>query len=329
MNETVIHTGELSKSYKVSQRAPGLIGAFCGLFNRRFSTVYALNSLSLTLKRGEILGYIGPNGAGKSTTIKLLSGILVPDSGSCEVLGCVPWRNRAQLVRKIGVVFGQRSQLWWDLPVVESFELLQAIYRIPPKRYCQQLQQLTELLGLKRFIHTPVRQLSLGERMRCELTAALLHEPELLFLDEPTIGLDAVSKIAIRAFIKRLNAERKVSIILTTHDLDDIEALCQRVVLINKGTVVYNGDLDALCKSRLHSRYLTVDLSKPVDSVELNGARVLSQQGLRLKFVFNPAYVTAAALIAELVTKYDVRDIFVDSPEIEEVIAQVYREQEQ
>ncbi len=305
-----------------------MLGACCGLFNRRFSSIQALSSLSLTLERGEILGYIGPNGAGKSTTIKLLSGILVPDAGNCEVLGYVPWLNRSKLVGKIGVVFGQRSQLWWDLPVIESFELLQAIYRVPRLRYRQQLEQLEELLGLAPFINTPVRQLSLGERMRCEITAALLHEPELLFLDEPTIGLDAVSKIAIRAFIKKLNADKKLSIILTTHDMDDIEILCQRVVLINKGIVVYNGDLDTLCKSKLHSRYLTVDLSEPVDAVSLSNARLVSQQGLRLEFVFDPARVSAADLISELVSKYAVRDIFIESPAIEEVIAQVYMEQE-
>jgi ABC-2 type transport system ATP-binding protein len=219
---------DLSKTFFVSERTSGLFGAIRGLVQRQTREVHALKGVSFSLQQGELVGYIGPNGAGKSTTIKILSGILVPSGGTCVINGRTPWKDRIQHVGRIGVVFGQRSQLWWDLPVMESFDLLRDIYRVPPCEYRQTCDEMIDLLDLESLLFTPVRQLSLGQRMRCDFAAAMLHKPDILFLDEPTIGLDAVSKLAVRKFIKMLNQTHQVTTILTTHDMDDIEALCDR-----------------------------------------------------------------------------------------------------
>ncbi|MDE7179008.1 MAG: ABC transporter ATP-binding protein [Lachnospiraceae bacterium] len=242
----MITFNDISKTYRVSRRESGLGNAVKSLFKREYTTIHAINHISFSIDDGEMVGYIGPNGAGKSTTIKILSGILTPDSGTCVVNGQVPWKDRKEYVRQIGVVFGQRSQLWWDIPVIDSFELIQAIYSIPAPKYRNNLDELTQLLNLEDILKTPTRQLSLGQRMRCEIAASLLHEPKLLFLDEPTIGLDAVSKIAVRDFIKKMNAEHQTTVILTTHDMQDIEAITNRVILIGKGQKLLDGTLDDL-----------------------------------------------------------------------------------
>lgn len=242
----MIEFQDICKSYRVARRDPGLSNALKSVFKRDYTLIQAINHISFSINDGEMVGYIGPNGAGKSTTIKILSGILTPDSGTCLVNGQVPWKDRKEYVRRIGVVFGQRSQLWWDIPVADSFELLQAIYAIPAPRYRSRLEELTELLHLEELLKTPTRQLSLGQRMRCEIAASLLHEPELLFLDEPTIGLDAVSKIAVRDFVKKMNEEHKTTVILTTHDMQDIEAIARRVILIGKGQKLLDGTLEDL-----------------------------------------------------------------------------------
>lgn len=236
----------LTKSYFVAERAPGLLGAVKGLIHRRRRRIEALTDVSFSLARGELLGFIGPNGAGKSTTIKILSGILRPDSGRVEVDGLVPYDDRIRHVARIGVVFGQRTQLWWDLPVVDGFDLLRDIYRVDPATYARTRDELVAMLRLERLLDQPVRQLSLGQRMRAEIAAALLHSPSILFLDEPTIGLDAPSKLAVRAFVKRLNHERGVTVLLTTHDMHDIDALAERVIVIGHGRVLADGTFDSL-----------------------------------------------------------------------------------
>ena len=231
------------KTYKVSKRDAGFSSAFKALFHKEYELIHALDGVSFTISDGEMVGYIGPNGAGKSSTIKILSGILTPEEGTCIINGLTPWNNRIEHVKNIGVVFGQRTQLWWDVPVMDSFELLKEIYRIDDHVYRRNLEQLSEMLGLSELLRTPTRQLSLGQRMRCEIAASLLHDPKILFLDEPTIGLDAVSKLAVRDFILKLNEEKKTTVILTTHDMQDIEALTSRIILIGKGKILLDGTL--------------------------------------------------------------------------------------
>lgn len=241
------------KSYKVAKRNAGMKEACKSLFQRQTEKIQALSDVSFTIRDGEMVGYIGPNGAGKSSTIKILSGILTPDSGTCMIDGRIPWKNRIEHVKQIGVVFGQRSQLWWDIPVIDSFDLLKDIYSVSTPNYKRKLEELTELLQLKEILKTPTRQLSLGQRMRCEIAASLLHQPKLLFLDEPTIGLDAVSKLAVRQFIQKLNEEHRTTVILTTHDMQDIEALANRVILIGKGKVLLDGTLEKMRQAALQS----------------------------------------------------------------------------
>ena len=240
----MIQVKNLCKTYRVSRRDGGLLQAVKALGKRETQQIRALDNLSFTIGDGEIVGYIGPNGAGKSSTIKVLSGILVPDSGVCLVNGRVPWKERKQHVADIGVVFGQRSQLWWDVPVVDSFELLKDIYRVEEKRYRMNVEELTELLDLGDLLRTPTRQLSLGQRMRCEIAASLLHDPKVLFLDEPTIGLDAVSKLAVRSFIQKRNQTHGTTVLLTTHDMQDIGALATRILLIGQGKLLLDGSFD-------------------------------------------------------------------------------------
>ncbi len=239
----------ICKSYRVAKRSAGMKEACKSLFRRETEEIRALSDVSFQIAEGEMVGYIGPNGAGKSSTIKILSGILTPDSGTCLIDGRIPWKERREHVKRIGVVFGQRSQLWWDIPVIDSFQLLKEIYSISTSDYNSTLEELTELLQLGEILRTPTRQLSLGQRMRCEIAASLLHRPKLLFLDEPTIGLDAVSKLAVRDFIRQLNKEHHTTVILTTHDMQDIEAIASRVILIGKGQILLDGTLEDIKQS--------------------------------------------------------------------------------
>lgn len=243
---SMIEVENVSKSFRIAKRNAGLKEAVKSLWHREYEVVQALDNISFTIQDGEMVGYIGPNGAGKSSTIKILSGILTPESGRVSINGRTPWKQRQEHVKEIGVVFGQRSQLWWDVPVVDSFYLLKDIYSVPEEEFRQNFEELTELLNLREIVRTPARQLSLGQRMRCEIAASLLHSPKILFLDEPTIGLDAVSKLAVREFILKLNETKKTTVILTTHDMQDIEALTKRIILIGKGKILSDSSLEEL-----------------------------------------------------------------------------------
>jgi ABC-2 type transport system ATP-binding protein len=321
---SLIRVENLVKTFSVAERTAGLWGAVKGLAYRRHRTVRALDGVSFTIDAGELVGYIGPNGAGKSTTVKTLSGILVPDGGRCEVLGRTPWKDRIANARDIGVVFGQRTQLWWDLPAIESFDLLRDIYRVPKTDYIATRDELIDRLDLRAFLDVPVRQLSLGQRMRCDLAASLLHRPRLLYLDEPTIGLDAVSKLAVRDFVRSMNRERQLTVILTTHDMDDIEALCNRVMVINEGRILSDGTLEDLRKTVTTERWLTVDLLDETTNIADPDAQVIGRDGARVTLRFDPERTPAATLISRITAQYAVRDLFVENPPIEQIIARIY-----
>jgi len=321
---SLIKASHLSKHFRVYEHRRGSWGALRNLLSPSYSLVRAVEEVSFQIERGELVGYIGPNGAGKSTTIKMLTGILVPTSGQVVVDGRVPHRQRKGHVRHIGVVFGQRTNLWWDLPTIESFDLLRYVYRIPADRYKANLDFFCELLDLEGFLNTPVRTLSLGQRMRADLTAALLHDPDIVFLDEPTIGLDVVAKQRIRAFIRRLNREQGTTIILTTHDLGDVEKLCDRVLMIDHGRLIYDGDLESLRRRYGHSRVLRVELAEDYEEVSLPGADLRYRDGRRVFYRFDTNAVSASQLIQRLTERYRVADIAVREAEIEEIVGRIY-----
>jgi ABC-2 type transport system ATP-binding protein len=290
---------------------------------RTRSEVQAVRDLTFEIGACEMVGYIGPNGAGKSTTIKMLTGILVPTAGHLRVAGLDPSRQRTELARRIGVVFGQRTTLWWDLPLRDSFALLQQIYRVDPARHRRNLEEYVELLDLGDLLDTPVRQLSLGQRMRGDITAALLHDPEILYLDEPTIGLDVVSKGRLREFLRTLNRERGTTLMLTTHDLQDIEALCDRVIVIDHGTAVFDGPLAGLHGHAGATRTLVVDLVDEAPPISVPGADTRRVEGPRQWLSF-PADASAAPIVAAVAASYDVADLSVQEPDIEDVIRRIY-----
>ena len=304
-----------------------LLNIFVKLFawQRDYETVHALDNISFTIKDGEMVGYIGPNGAGKSTTIKIMCGVLTPDSGICDIDGRIPWKDRIPHVRDIGVVFGQRSQLWWDVPVIDSFELIRDIYRVEYGEYKQTLDELVTLLDLSEILKTPTRSLSLGQRMRCEIAASLLHNPKTLFLDEPTIGLDAVSKIAVRGFIKKLNAERGTTVILTTHDMQDIEALTERILLIGKGRILLDGSLEELKQrsSRRKKMIIEYNGNRPVLS---DNIAIIAQKEGRIVVETDPAVLSVSDAIASISAQVDVLDISVSGISSEEIVAELYKE---
>ncbi|MFD8806820.1 ABC transporter ATP-binding protein [Streptomyces sp. NPDC059597] len=296
-----------------------------GFLKRERREVRAVDSLSFTVARGEMVGYIGPNGAGKSTTIKMLTGILTPSAGRLRVAGIDPSRERSRLAHRIGVVFGQRTTLWWDLPLIDSYRLAHRMYRVPDARYRENLERCVELLELRDLLDVPVRQLSLGQRMRGDIAAALLHDPEVLYLDEPTIGLDVVSKAKVRGFLKELNSERGTTVLLTTHDLQDIEQLCSRVMVIDHGRLMYDGPLAGLHEAAEGERTLVVDLERELPPVEVPSARVVRVEGPRQWLAF-PAGQSAAPLVAHLAAAYPLVDLSVREPDIESVIAKMYAE---
>jgi ABC-2 type transport system ATP-binding protein len=312
---TLIDVRDLTRTFVVRKRASRL--------KRTRSEVRAVHDLTFTVEAGEMVGYIGPNGAGKSTTIKMLTGILVPTSGHLRVAGLEPSRERTELARRIGVVFGQRTTLWWDLPLRDSFELLQKIYRVEPARHRRNLEEYVELLDLGDLLDTPVRQLSLGQRMRGDITAALLHDPEILYLDEPTIGLDVVSKGRLREFLRTLNAERGTTLMLTTHDLQDIEALCDRVIVIDHGTAVFDGPLEDLHRRGESRRTLVVDLVDEAPPIEVAGAQTHKVDGPRQWLSF-PAGESAAPIVSAVAATYALADLSIQEPDIEDVIREIY-----
>lgn len=324
----IIEVNGLRKEFKIAKRKEGAFGALRSLFSREFTTKVAVGGVSFSIRPGELVGYIGPNGAGKSTTIKMLTGILVPSAGEVRVRGLVPYEKRVENARQIGVVFGQRTQLWWDLPTIESFELLQHIYKVPADRYRRNMDRFKELLGLEEFLQTPVRQLSLGQRMRADLAAALLHDPQILYLDEPTIGLDVVAKEKIREFIKEINRERAVTVILTTHDMQDIEKITERMILIDKGSVLYDGPVVQIKERFGKHRTLVVDLEPNGfgDTLGVEGAEQVKREGNRFWLRFNRDEVSASQLIARVSEHHAIRDLTVEEPEIEGIISRIYQE---
>ena len=321
----MIEVKHITKEYKVVKRESGLHNAVKALFSRKYDKVRALNDISFKIDDGEIIGYIGPNGAGKSTTIKILCGILTPEKGHCIVDGYVPWKDRKNYVKNIGVVFGQRSQLWWDIPIIDSFELLKDIYGIDSRTYKQNVSELSQRLNLETILKTPTRNLSLGQRMRCVFVASLLHNPKFLFLDEPTIGLDAVSKLIVRDFIKEINAEKRTTVILTTHDMQDIQALTQRVMLIGKGQILLDGSLEELKKRVSDRKQITI--KHRGETPELcEGMYYLEQKDDKLNISIDPKIISVSGAIAYLSAQTEIIDLEVSDISADEIVARLYRE---
>ena len=322
----IIETRDLRKVFRSVKRTPGALGAIKTLFSRETVERVAVEGVTMSLEAGELVGYIGPNGAGKSTTIKMLTGILVPTSGEIHVAGLVPHLERKKNARNIGVVFGQRSQLYWDLPLVESFELLRAIYAVPRDRYKANMAEFTELLEMGDFMNTPVRQLSLGQRMRGDFAAAMLHDPRIVYLDEPTIGLDVLAKEAIREFVARVNAERGTTFILTTHDLTDVERLCKRIVLIDEGRVIYDGGVEGIKEQYGTHRTLVVSLAGDPSRVAVADAELESREGNIVRLRFDRKAISADQLIRRVTERYAVNDVSIEEPELESIIRRIYVE---
>ena len=280
--------------------------------------------MSFTINDGDIVGYLGPNGAGKSTTIKIMCGILTPTSGECTINGMIPWKDRANYVKDIGVVFGQRSQLWWDVPVIDSFYLLKDIYKIPDDVFADQLKILTEKLDLQEIINYPLRQLSLGQKMKCELAGSLLHKPKILFLDEPTIGLDATSKLKVRDFIKNINKEFGITVILTTHDMNDIEALTNKIIIIGKGKLLYNGSFDAIKHKYKNHRIVEVEFEQEYDNVDIPKFQLIKKEGKVFTFKTDDNDFKLADFVVDLSKKYKVVDVQVEPIGLEEIISKMF-----
>lgn len=325
----LIDVRDLCKDFRTFKRREGVWGSIQNLFVRDYMTVRAVDRVNFAVERGEMVGYIGPNGAGKSTSIKMLTGILMPSSGEARVNGFLPYKQRRQYVKSIGVVFGQRTQLWWDIAVVESFKLLRRIYEVSDADFRERMGKFNEILGIQDYLFTPVRKLSLGERMRCDLAAALLHNPPLLFLDEPTIGLDVVAKDQIRKFLRAINREFQTTVLLTTHDLDDIEELCRRIMIIDHGRLLYDGPLDLLKQKLLRTKQIKFAVK---DSAAAAGVQSFARDGLELEQVdqltyrirFDRTKLATADLIRQILNTVEVRDLLIEDEPIEEVVKRIY-----
>lgn len=319
-----IEVNKVSKRFRINKRAGGIPGMLANLFVPKYEYKQAVKEISFSIEEGEMVGFIGPNGAGKSTTIKMLSGILCPDSGDIRVNGYTPYKDRKKYVGNIGVVFGQKSQLQWDLPVLDSFELLKAIYRIPEETYRANLARFTEMLDMSSFLQQPVRQLSLGQRMRADIVAALLHSPRIVFFDEPTIGVDVVGKETIRRFIRELNEKDNITMIFTTHDMQDIEKVCDRLIIIDKGSKVYDGELAGIREKFGTTRQLDVEFMQECDVEPIEHVEIMNLDARKKRFVFENRDVKIDELMNELLTNYNIRDINISEPEIESLIRKIY-----
>jgi ABC-2 type transport system ATP-binding protein len=327
--DSLIHVHDLCKHFRTFRRREGVWGSIQNLFVRDYRTVAAVDRVGFSIERGEMVGYIGPNGAGKSTTIKMLTGILVPTSGEIRINGYVPFRQRRQYVKTIGVVFGQRTQLWWDIAVIESFKLLRRIYDVPQRDFDARMERFNEILGINDYLHTPVRKLSLGERMRCDLAAALLHNPPLLFLDEPTIGLDVVAKDHIRHFLRAINREFHTTVLLTTHDLDDIEELCRRIMIIDHGRVLFDGPLYDLKQKLLRTKQIKFALKDReqvacLEAFTRDGFEVEQVDELTYRIRFDRVKIVTADLIRRILAAVEVRDLLIEDEPIEEIVKRIY-----
>jgi len=322
----IIHVKDLKKTFRTHARKEGLFNAVKSLFHREYQTKYALNGVSFDIKEGEIVGFIGPNGAGKSTTIKALAGVLYPSSGTMNVLGYTPWKDRIKYVKNIGVVFGQKPQLTWDLPPLDTYGLNRVIYDIPRDEFKKRLDYMAELLDVKEIIKNPTRDLSLGEHMKCKLINALLHNPKLVFLDEPSIGLDVVAKDRMRQFILEVNKKYKTTFIITTHDMGDIEKLCKRIIIINHGLIVYDGLIEKIKQKYLTHKHLAVKFNEKARKFKLKGCKILSETDCELKLELDTHLQNIKNAINYLITNFDVEDIVVEDPPIEEIIQKIYKE---
>lgn len=315
----------ITKTFRVAKRNAGFKESLKALFKKEYTEIRALEDVSFTINEREMIGYIGPNGAGKSSTIKIMSGVLTPDSGNCIINGRCPWKERKAHVKEIGVVFGQRSQLWWDVPVIDSFELIKDIYAVEENTYRKNLERLTDLLDIGEIRKTPVRQLSLGQRMRCEIAASLLHDPKILFLDEPTIGLDAVSKIAVRDFIKTINKEKRMTVILTTHDMQDIEALTERILLIGKGKILLDGTLEDLKKRYSGKKTISLEYVGRLPALP-NTVTLQKNMDGHAELLLDTEQMGVSALVALLSESVEIRDFSAVGESIDETVVRLYKE---
>jgi len=325
MTDPVIKVENLTKEFKIYESQSGMLGSIKNLFSRKFRIVKAVNDISFNVNHGDFVGYVGENGAGKSTTIKILTGILYPSSGQTVVNGIVPYKNRIENSRRIGVVFGQRSQLWWDLPVKESFDLLKSIYKVPKETFNRNISLFKEILNIDDFFDVPVRKLSLGQRMRCDLAASLLHDPQILFLDEPTIGLDVIAKDKIRKFLLEINQERKTTIILTTHDMDDIEALCRKIIILDQGQIVFDDHVNKLKEEYGRERVLEIEFNEYYPALDkVKEINVYKSEENKKWIKFRSDKYTAASIISNITENYNIKDLSIHEPGVEDIVKTIY-----
>ncbi|MFB6182544.1 MAG: ATP-binding cassette domain-containing protein [Candidatus Nanohaloarchaea archaeon] len=322
---TQIKAEELNKKFKVYKQGEGIKGYIKSFFTRKYDEIHAVKDLDLEIEEGEMVGYIGANGAGKSTTVKMLTGIMQPTSGKISVKGIDPNKNRMENAMNIGVVFGQKTQLWWDLPIRESYKLLKEIYEVPKEDYEERMEEFKEVLGIDEFYDQPVRKLSLGQKMRAELAAAFIHYPDIVYLDEPTIGLDVAVKEKIRDFIRKMNQEEDTTVMLTTHDIDDIEDLCERIVVLDEGKKIYDGQLNELV-NQFSSRRVILDLMEEEIELDLPGIQSISEENGETEIIFDREKLSASDLMEHLLSNYDVNDFQIREPDIETVVKKIYNE---